>query len=124
MPDTFVISGLHRKRAHLAGEIDAAQRALTAKRDMLATLDSVIRLFEPESDPELIPAIRPTSRRCLYFRRAEQMRLALAATGGGQARQHAAHCGVCHGGEGAGRGAAHQGADRGAYTASAYTACG
>lgn len=79
MADTFVISGLHRKRAHLAGEIEAAQKVLTRQRDTLATLDAVIRLFEPTGNPDLIAAIRPSSRRCLYFRRGEQPRLCLSA---------------------------------------------
>ena len=79
MADTFVISGLHRKRAHLAGEIEAAQRILARQRETLATLDAVIRLFEPAGNPELIPAIRPSSRRNFYFRRGEQPRLCLSA---------------------------------------------
>jgi len=40
MGDTFAIYALHRKRAHLAGEIDAAQRAIMRQRDTLATLDA------------------------------------------------------------------------------------
>jgi hypothetical protein len=38
----------------------------------------VIRLFEPTSNPELIPSIRP-SRHNLFFRHGEQMRLCLDA---------------------------------------------
>ena len=79
MGDTFAIAALRRKRAHLAGEIEAAQKALTAKRDTLATLDAVILLFEPEGRPDLIPAIRPVSRRCMWFKRGEQPRLCLSA---------------------------------------------
>jgi len=79
MGDTFAIHALHRKRAHLAGEIDAAQRALMRQRDTLATLDAVIRLFEPTSNPELIASIRPVSRRSLYFRHGEQPRLCVSA---------------------------------------------
>ncbi len=36
-------------------------------------------MFEPASNPELIPAIRPVSMRCLYFRHGEQKRLVLTA---------------------------------------------
>jgi hypothetical protein len=79
MADTFVISGLRRRRAHLAGQVEAAQRALSKQRESLATLDAVIRLFEPQSNPELIAAIRPTSRRSLYFKRNEHRRLCLMA---------------------------------------------
>ena len=53
MADTFVISGLHRKRAHLAGEIEAAQKALTRQRDTLATLDAVIRTLEEQEKSNL-----------------------------------------------------------------------
>jgi hypothetical protein len=79
MGDTFAIMALRRKRAHLAGEIEKAQRALARNRDTLATLDAVTRLFEPASNPDLIPSIRPCSARCLYFRRGEVARLSLAA---------------------------------------------
>jgi hypothetical protein len=63
----------------LAGEIDAAERNINRQREALATLDAVIRMFEPASNPELIASIRPASRRCLYFRHGEQMRLAVCA---------------------------------------------
>jgi hypothetical protein len=79
MGNTFAIIALRRKRAHLAGEIDKAQKALHRQRETLATLDAVIRLFEPTSNPELIAPIRPCSARCLYFRRGEIARLCLAA---------------------------------------------
>jgi hypothetical protein len=36
-----------------------------------------IHLFEPDGRPDLIPAIRPVSVRCLWFRRGEQPRLCL-----------------------------------------------
>jgi len=79
MGDTFAIIALRRKRAHLAGEIEKAQRALSRNRDTLATLDAVIRMFEPASNPDLISSIRPCSARCLYFRRGEVARLSLTA---------------------------------------------
>jgi hypothetical protein len=79
MPDTFVVSGLRRKRAHLAGEIELAQRLIDKQRGTLATLDAVIRLFEPQSNPELIASIRPAGQRCLFFRRGEQTRLCVSA---------------------------------------------
>lgn len=66
--------GLHRKRARLAGEIEVAERRLAKQREVLAQVDAVIRLYEPQRNPELIPAIRPCGR-CLFFRHGEQMRL-------------------------------------------------
>ncbi len=110
MPDTFAILALHRKRAHLAGEIDAAQRAIMKQRDTLATLDAVIRLFEPASNPELIPAIRPVSRRSLYFRHGEQPRLCVSAmrdSGKPVTTRHVAE--YVHGDEGACCGACRSG---------------
>jgi hypothetical protein len=79
MGNTFVLSGLRDKRARLAGEIDQAQRAITQQREALATLDAVIRMFDATSNPELIPAIRPRSSRCLYFRHGERAWLCINA---------------------------------------------
>jgi hypothetical protein len=78
MGNTFVIAGLRRKRARLAGEIAAAQGALNKQRHALATLDAVLNMFEPDSDPELIPSIRPVSRG-LFFRHGELTRLCASA---------------------------------------------
>ena len=78
MGNTYAIMALRRKRAYLAGEIEAAERTTSKQRETLATLDATIRLFEPTSNPELIAAIRPTSRGTL-FRHGEQMRLCLDA---------------------------------------------
>jgi hypothetical protein len=47
---TFVISGLRRKRARMAGAIEAAERNLAERREELASLDAVIRLFSPQSE--------------------------------------------------------------------------
>jgi hypothetical protein len=75
--DTFLILGLRRKRARLAGEIAAAEQRLAPVREALTQVDALIRLFEG-SNPELIPPIRPTPR-CLFFRHGEQQRLCVAA---------------------------------------------
>ncbi|MGH7041891.1 MAG: hypothetical protein ACREFY_07145 [Acetobacteraceae bacterium] len=79
--------GLRRKRARIAGEIEATERKLTPLREALAQVDAVLRLFAPASNPELIPAIRPAAR-CLFFRHGEQMRLCVVALreAGGPAR--------------------------------------
>jgi hypothetical protein len=78
----------------LAGELTQAERQLADKRKVLATLDATIHLFAPATNPELIPAVRPT-RRGLFFRLGEQMRLCLDALreAGGpmSARQVAEH---------------------------------
>jgi hypothetical protein len=78
MRDTFTIMGLRRKRAHMAGEIEAAQSALNKRRRELATLDAVLNMFAPDTDPELIPSIRPV-KKGLFFRHGEVTRLCIAA---------------------------------------------
>jgi hypothetical protein len=81
---TAVLWRKRRKRAYLAGEITQAARQLAGKYTALKNLDATIQLFAPTTNPELIPAIRPT-RRGLFFRRGVQMRLcrdALREAGG------------------------------------------
>jgi hypothetical protein len=74
MCDTYAILALRRKRAYLAGEIAQAERQLADKHTWVKNLDATIQLFQPTTNPDLIPAIRPT-RRGLFFRQGEQMRL-------------------------------------------------
>src|SRR5271168_4273081 len=84
MRDTYAIFALRRKRAYLAAEIAQAERQLADKYRALKNLDATIQLFEPTTTPESIQAIRPT-RRGLFFRQGEQMRLcrdALREAGG------------------------------------------
>ena len=78
MPDTFAILALRRKRARIAGEIEAAERRIAPLRETLAHLDAVLRLFDAVRDPELIPAIRPCQRG-LFFGHGQQTRLCLEA---------------------------------------------
>ena len=56
--DTFLLMGLRRKRARIAGEIEAGERRLVPLRETLAQIDALIRLFGGGS-PELIPAVSP-----------------------------------------------------------------
>ena len=78
MGNTYAILALRRKRAHLAGEIEAAERQIAKQRVSLANLDAAILLFDGSGDPALIPSIRPKMRG-LYFRHAEQQRLCMDA---------------------------------------------
>ena len=52
----YVLSGLTKRRAELAGEADALRARLAAIAADLGHLDAVIRLFDPDHD---IAAIRP-----------------------------------------------------------------
>src|SRR5579862_7208960 len=71
---TYAISALRHKRARLAGEIEAAERAIAKQRATLATVDATLRLFHPDADPEHITAIRPIARD-MVFRHGERRRL-------------------------------------------------
>lgn len=75
---TYAISALRDKRARLAGEIAATERALAEKRAALTNLDATLRLFHPTADPEHITSIRPVTRG-IWFRLGERPRLCLEA---------------------------------------------
>lgn len=78
MGDSFVISGLKRKRARLDGEIRALQRALGQRQEERAMIDAVLRMFAPDCNPDMIPPIRPGSHG-LFFGYRELPRLCLDA---------------------------------------------
>ena len=78
MGDTFTISGLRRKRARIAGEIIQAQEIVARRTAELLALDAVIRIFTPDTDPDMIAPIRPSSRG-LFFQYRELGRLCLSA---------------------------------------------
>jgi hypothetical protein len=78
MAHKTTIAGLRRKRAHVAGEIEAMAQRLVKDQQALAALDATLRLVHPDADPEQIVTIRP-SLRCLNFRHGEQPRYCLEA---------------------------------------------
>jgi hypothetical protein len=78
MGNSFVISGLRDKRARLAGEIIQAQEIVARCTKELLAIDAVIRLFSPDTDPDMIAPIRPTSHG-LFFQYKELGRLCLDA---------------------------------------------
>lgn len=78
MGHSYALSALYKKRARMAGEIEATERILVKKREALATLDTVIRMFEPECHPDMIPSVRPYLRG-LFFGYRELTRLAIDA---------------------------------------------
>jgi hypothetical protein len=54
----LAVAALIRKRAELAGEIEAALAKVARQRAELVHLDAVIRLLDPAAEPE---AIRPNT---------------------------------------------------------------
>jgi hypothetical protein len=78
MGKAFAIAALHRKRARLAGEMALAEKSLAKLRQVLDTIDATINLFEPATNPELIPPVRPYVRG-VYFRYGELTRFCYAA---------------------------------------------
>lgn len=76
MGEPHVISALKAKRARLAGEIIQAQEIVATRTKELLAIDAVIRLFSPDTDPDMIAPIRPTSHG-LFFRYRELTRLCI-----------------------------------------------
>ena len=71
-----VVSSLIEKRRELAGIIDELQRRLDQHRADLTHIDGVLRLFQPDRDPDEIKPKR-TYRRTRYFARNELARLCM-----------------------------------------------
>lgn len=76
MAEPHVITALRGKRTRIAGEIMAAQHAIDQRREELAQIDSVIRMFAPDCNPDMISPIRPGSHG-LFFSYRELPRLCL-----------------------------------------------
>jgi hypothetical protein len=67
----FAISALARKRAELAGEIQAAEVRLRELRASLAHVDATIRLFDPAYPIAQIAPKKPQPERPVLFERGE-----------------------------------------------------
>jgi hypothetical protein len=78
MANTHLVSALREKRAKVAGCIARLERQLDQHRADLSHIDGVLRLFEPDRDPEAIKPKR-SYRRTRYFARNELSRLILGA---------------------------------------------
>src|SRR6266446_996477 len=76
MADPHVISALREKRAIVAGLIEKLERKLEQHRADLTHVDGVLRLFQPDRDPEAIKPKR-SYRRTRYFARNELARLCM-----------------------------------------------
>ena len=77
MADPHVISALREKRAIVAGLIEKLERKLEQHRADMTHIDGVLRLFQPDRDPDEIKPRRPYARRTRYFARNELARLVM-----------------------------------------------
>jgi hypothetical protein len=73
----FAISALARKRAELAGEIQAAEVRLRELRANLAHVDATIRLFAPDYPIAQITPKKPQPERPVLFEKGELGRMIL-----------------------------------------------
>lgn len=76
MGKDLITSNLIRKRAYLAGEIEAGQRRLRQQKSQLYTIDRMLRLLDAGINPNTIKAIRPWQH-VEGFRHGDQTRLVL-----------------------------------------------
>ncbi|HEX2525938.1 MAG TPA: hypothetical protein VHL31_06490 [Geminicoccus sp.] len=74
MGDGFAISALVRKRADLAGEIEAGEARLRVLRASLAHVDATIRLFSPTYPIAAISPKKPRPKQPLVFGRGDLAR--------------------------------------------------
>jgi hypothetical protein len=79
MADPHVISALREKRALISGLIEKLERKLEQHRADLTHIDGVLRLFQPDRDPDEIKPKRTYARRTRYFAKGELSRLVLEA---------------------------------------------
>src|SRR4051794_32159929 len=73
LPDEqpIAVSALRAMRARIAGEIEMHSREIDRLRAELIHLDATMQLFDPETDPSDIPALRRYPRRTEWFARGE-----------------------------------------------------
>jgi hypothetical protein len=75
MADPHVITALREKRSLVSGLIERLERKLEQHRADLTHIDGVLRLFQPDRDPEDIKPKRTYAKRTRYFARNELSRL-------------------------------------------------
>jgi hypothetical protein len=75
----LAVAALVRKRAELAGEIEARLAEIDRLQGDLVHLDATIRIMCPDAEPELIKPKRPSRKGCDWFGRGELGRLVLDA---------------------------------------------
>jgi hypothetical protein len=73
LPDEqpIAVDALRNMRARIAGEIEMYSREIDRLRAELVHLDATMQLFDPETEPSNIPALRRYPRRTRWFARGE-----------------------------------------------------
>ena len=73
LPDEqpIAVSALRNMRSKIAGEIEMHSREIDRLRSELVHLDATMQLFDPETDPSDVPALRRYPRRTEWFARGE-----------------------------------------------------
>jgi hypothetical protein len=77
MARSYIVNGLTRKRAVIAGEIEALNKQLVCLNGKLAVIDAALGLLYSDTDPQLIKGVRP-SRRLESFHQGDQTKLCYA----------------------------------------------
>src|SRR3954451_17935691 len=67
----IAVSALRSMRAKIAGEIEMHSREIDRLRAELVHLDATMQLFDPETDPSDVPALRRYPRRTEWLARGE-----------------------------------------------------
>src|SRR4051812_9327938 len=70
----IAVNALRRMRAKVAGEIETYTRELNRLRATLVHIDATLWLFDPDTDPTDIPALRRYLRRTDWFAHGEVTR--------------------------------------------------
>jgi hypothetical protein len=65
------VNALRNMRSRIAGEIEMHSREIDRLRAELVHIDATMRLFDPATDPDDIPALRRYPRRTEWFARGE-----------------------------------------------------
>src|SRR5215212_7069610 len=73
LPDEqpIAVSALRNMRSRIAGEIEMHSREIDRLRAELVHLDATMQLFDPDTDPSDVPALRRYPRRTEWFARGE-----------------------------------------------------
>jgi len=69
--DPHAVSALRTKRSAIAGEIAMHNAEIARLRGELVHVDSVLRLFDPDTDPDDVPVFRRWPRKTDWFARGE-----------------------------------------------------